>query len=424
MNPPFDNEPVVKSERHVEFINEFMNDYEKEKNKIEKEETKSYLEELEADFPHVKVAYKAFMCDPNTHLFIAVRNKRAGADSCTIYSFTKQNSRLIIPTKKEIESKILSEIISKWDKLREHIIKQRENDIIRTGTDFYEWLLKDVLPNGCNRMCEVWIYCEDADIDPIWEWLYIEEREFFWGDEFSIVRIQKGCDMSKKCTLNKLIILKDDCLLDTAEYRTTSFIPNLKYLKSSLHISLESFKNLVVDDAPELLKSCMLYFPMDISGAVRVDLEKIFRNKNNKNLLLYPHTQLMGFNNYPSTWIDSRLNVPKSQTSQFFKYFCDVLDGHLAKAEEANIAKIVTETRKKMCSQELNDQGGYNSCGLWKFLLAAFVALHLRPAREESKAIGFWRLAYVVNGNPRTYLGFAQVRKVEGVNSSVSGRGQ
>jgi hypothetical protein len=235
MNPPFDNEPVVKPELYVEI----MNDYEKVKNKIEKEDTKSYLEELKGDFSQVMVVYEAFMHDPNAHLFIAVRNKRADANSCTIYFFTKQNSHLVIPSRIEIESNILLKIIRKWDDLSEHLINQNEEDIKCTGRNFYDWLVKDVLPTGYDRMCEVWIYCEDADIDPIWEWLCTKSsngESFFWGDNFHIIRIPENGEFgisNNPCQINKVAFISDvDCCCKCSDEECFVALPEENKIKA------------------------------------------------------------------------------------------------------------------------------------------------------------------------------------------------
>jgi hypothetical protein len=177
---------------------------------------------------------------------------------------------------------------------------------------------------------------------------------------------------------------------------------NLKKLEHvSKNPSLDHFLK-HTDEYKRCPKNHMLYFQKSLDGVKQKKVETIYCNKKNKNLILYLHEQLTNFGNYPSTWIDSSFQLDQPQSSCFFKYFCEVLNEHLGNAEEANIAKIVTETRKKVCDQELNDQGGYNTCGRWKLLFRAFEALHLRPAREESNAIGFCRLAFMVNGNPRT----------------------
>jgi hypothetical protein len=380
----------------------------------------------ELDGLDVKVAKEAFDADSNAKLFIVVVNiNNKKNEDKKIYYIHKTLS--IDPT--DISDENRKSVNKEWGTLKKSIGAVKEDKVISFGKKVYDTLLVNKkISNGSDETSGVWIYCIDEMIYPIWEWLYDEDRKFFWGDKFHIVRIPNGCDMAKECTLNELIILEDKTpqTKDTAEYRISSIKSNLKHLTSFLHIrSLASFQKHAVDNPEllELLKSCMLYFPMDLPGEVLADLDNIFKNRNNKNLLLYPHTQLTGFSNYPSTWIDSRLNVPKSQTSQFFKYFCDVLDDHLTKPEKANIAKIVTETRKKMCGQEPKDQGGYNSWGWWKLHLPAVVGSHLPPAREESNAIGFWRLAYVVNGNPRTYLGCAHVLKsLKQISSSKTER--
>jgi DNA-directed RNA polymerase subunit H (RpoH/RPB5) len=279
------------------------------------------------------------------------------------------------------------------------------------------------IANSSDETSGVWIYCEDKMICPIWEWLYDEAGEFFWGDKLDIVRIPNGCDMSEKCTLNKLIIFEEDSLSGaTGECMSNTFMPELKRLnlvseKPSLDFFLKHENN-------QKVLNCMLYFQMNLKGVQGSEVMKIVCNGKNKNLILYLHTQLTGFDNHPSTWIDSSFDVQTPQSSCFFKCFCEMLDEHLGNANETNIAEIVTETRKKMCGQELNDQGGYNSCGRWKLRLPAFLSSHLPPAREESNVIGFCRLAFVVHGNPCTTFtsGDRTCCKLEQISSSETER--
>lgn len=49
--------------------------------------------------------------------------------------------------------------------------------------------LKEELQNDDNKIKNVWIFCEENDIDYLWEWIYCEEKDFFWGKKFHICRI-------------------------------------------------------------------------------------------------------------------------------------------------------------------------------------------------------------------------------------------
>jgi hypothetical protein len=137
-------------------------------------------------------AFEAFdKSDCKSLLFIVV-----SIDDKKVYFFTKQNST-VKPNWKEITYNIIEEISAKWDDLSEDLINQKEEDIKCTGRNFYDWLVKDVLPTGYDRMCEVWIYCEDADIDPIWEWLYTDNIGFF-GDDVLLIRVPRECEFNRK----------------------------------------------------------------------------------------------------------------------------------------------------------------------------------------------------------------------------------
>jgi predicted transcriptional regulator len=52
--------------------------------------------------------------------------------------------------------------------------------------------LKEELQNDDNKIKNVWIFCEEKDIDYLWEWIYCKEKDFFWGKKFHMCRIPNG----------------------------------------------------------------------------------------------------------------------------------------------------------------------------------------------------------------------------------------
>jgi hypothetical protein len=236
---------------------------------------------------------------------------------------------------------------------------------------------KRVLPNECDSMCGVWIYCDDEFIKPLWEWLYTEEN--FWGDEFAIVRIQEGCDMADYQVNSEVIILADDSTGDLLGYAQD--------LKKELNKAGVSVCSVIPPSDTELdiSSDCIIY-------AAGVDAYKKYKNKlevffsDRKEILfwnLYPSSPLQ-LEELPATWLDSRfegLHIPKAFTLCFVKTFFDVLKELLKEVNGANeerevrVAEILRKTREKMISNQKGSQ--FNN---------------------------LWRLAYILNGNPCTKL--------------------
>lgn len=317
-------------------------------------------------------AFEAFdKSDCKSLLFIVV-----SIDDKKVYFFTKQNST-VKPNWKEITYNIIEEISAKWDGLSEHLINQKEEDIKCTGMNFYDWLVKDVLPTGCDRTSEVWIYCEDADIDPIWEWLYIKSSNgecFFWGDKFHIIRIPENGEFgisNNPCQINKVAFISDvECSCKCGDEECFVGLPeenkiDLRYLKGDTNLDAFDCVHLVARSSivtTDLLNSCesalskakfkflFLHIRTEEHDRTLDDLQKL------KKIFIRP----------ADIWIDTSLNLPNDSEAPYFtKYFYEEL------WSKKGIAESATKARKKI--------------------------------EEEKKDLGcknFWRLVYVVKGNP------------------------
>ena len=351
----------INIEKAILAKDKIRNGYNNEVSK--KEQSKFDIVEFKNKHRHVETALKAWMSDSNTILFIAVLPE---GPTAKIYYFTKRNPDQPIHT--DVKGNTITNVIGKkWDQLKKKGLNVGETEVEDIGKDFHRHLLQNKLklPNKYDRMSGVWVYCEYEDIDPLWEWIYWEEKKSFWGDIFHIVRIEGHCDISDCQVSSELIILKDRTPNPLWDSLTSDCNGRVVKCRGE-YLHNDSFR-------PGCIKNCIVCCPIAISGTINVALEKTFNNKN-KILLLYPCTKLSGLKVLPSAWIDSRLDIPKEHAKYFVNCFCEVLND-LKKPREVRVAEIVTETRKKM----ERDPRGSNFNKLW-------------------------RLAYVVNGNPYTTL--------------------
>jgi hypothetical protein len=236
---------------------------------------------------------------------------------------------------------------------------------------------KRKLPGG-DEARDVWIYCEVADIDPIWEWIYSEGGGFFWGDEFHIVRIEKRCDISDRQVNTKVIILADNsskgalwnCALD---------------LKKDLEgAGVECTLIDSPDNELDISSDCIIYAAgsaKDTYKSYKTKLDRFLRQRRNNILFLNlrPSNPLR-LKKLPTTWLDCRFegfDIPSVFVKTFFEVLKELLEEVNGENEEreVRVAEILTKTRERMISNQKGSQ--FNN---------------------------LWRLAYILNGNPYTKL--------------------
>ena len=364
------------------------------------EKKKTWKNEINDHYPNIWEVYDAFKSDRDAFLFICTIIIPEDIIQSTpkvikTYFFGKSIPYLEPITKEagdigklrdnwknlETELKDLNKIRQRgryscrWLHRDKPILPKDLNKIREHGRDFYTWLLgeKSILPNNLSNarseMGGIWIFCAANEVEPIWEWICPKTNDGeFWGDEFCIVRIHDDCNIVENCQVKKeLIILGEGGSRHSPHKQLGSMCKN-KVSNSIVFVN----KNTALPlgkTSPESIRNCVICNMIEIDATVKTIFEgNIF---NNNILLLHPCRQMLSKQS-PIMWVDSRFDIPKEQAMYFVKCFCEVLGEHSINSEKVRVAKIVTETREKM--------------------------------KNGSNISGLWRLAFVVNGNPKTTL--------------------
>lgn len=154
-----------------------------------------FWKEILLYYPHTKGAkpvYDAFKADGNAHLFILViKEEKKRYDM--IYVFKKEKTTIEDKLNRET---INTEILPNWLELKMDI--NDESKVIKKGKLFKEHLLRK-LPNPLIKDItgDIWIYCEDEDIEPLWEWLYMDNIGFL-ADKTLLIRVPRECEFNRK----------------------------------------------------------------------------------------------------------------------------------------------------------------------------------------------------------------------------------
>jgi hypothetical protein len=336
-------------------------------------------------------AHKAFICDNNTHLFIAVIPSETGI-STEIYFFTNLCSDIPADTVEVTPNILEREIIPSWNRIK--TVKDiNEGDAKGCGEKFCKRLLKDKskkLLDRCDRMNVVWIYCKDKNISPLWEWIYTNE-DFFWGDKYHIIRIPENCEFeNSKFRINTFTFLLDGSCLPACD-KCKKSKKSLKELLEGIvecneikFNSPEKFDDLEVLDCihvgacEETLKKTPLEYKTKFLERLKRKPKFIFLNMfaEESSSTYAPLSEAIK-SVPPNTWIDSSsLNVPEEFALDFIECFYETFKESLKNNNEAKIVEIIGKTREKIEKIEKN--------------------------QEKLNSNAFWRLAYVVNGNPYT----------------------
>jgi hypothetical protein len=330
-------------------------------------------------------------------------NEELQSDNAKKYSFSMGN----VPINDD-DTKLKQFLIDKckidWVKDAE-IRKSKDGKIISAFKDEYSAEImidegKEKVSIEPSKNNKILICCKDEDIDYVWEWIFWSDiprfqmgkkgKSFFWGDRFHIGRIPKNykfensefqintftflldgycraacqnCKKSKK-SLKELLEDEDIANCNEIRFRTPE---NFGALKASDCIYVgackETIKKNIVYETKFLealkLKPKFLFLNMFTkdkeSSSTHAPLSKAIK--------LVP----------PTTWIDNSLNeclnLPNDFALVFAEYFYEMLKESLKNNKEIQIVEIIAKTREKI---------------------------------EKLDSNAFWRLAYVVNGNPYT----------------------
>jgi hypothetical protein len=302
---------------------------------------------------------------------------------------------------KYLESKPIRKLVSNdFEKeILYHIKNENKEGIITMGEKLRDALipeeittmLKEELKNDPDKIKNVWIF-EENNIDHLWEWIYWEEKNFFWGDNFHIVRIPENykftnpnfqinnatilsdancrcADDDKDILHNKLGSIEEIGLLKTKRYKKLGkpncihIVVNIETFdkEKGLYNALRNvFKKTKLSNLQGVKKPNFLFLniraPTSEEQHLKPDeIDKII------------HEIRKIFDSPAETWIDTNLPLPDSPTPQFAEYFYEMF---LKNKDNVNVVEAVAKAREEI---------------------------------EKQKDIGcksFWRLAYVVKGNP------------------------
>jgi hypothetical protein len=364
--------------------------------KIAEKKIEIWKREIKGHYPNIGEVYDAFKSDGDAFLFICTiiipeDIKQHTPKVIKTYFFGKSTPYLDPITKEAGE---ISQLTNKWKILKTKLEDPNEsrkrwrylyrwllgdkdlNEIRTCGRCFYEWShgvepsLSNNLSNVRSGMGGIWIFCAANEVEPIWEWLYPTKKDDgeFWGDEFCIVRIPDDFEIVENCQVDKeLFILVDKSSTDSQHMQLESRCNQVNIVGVD---RLDSHP--LGETPPESIRNCVMCDMTDIIDAtLKYFFEESIYTKSNI-LLLHPCRQLQYSDQSPIIWVDSRFDMPKEQAMNFVKCFCEVLGEHSINPEKVRVAKIIAETREKM--------------------------------KNGSNIHGLWRLAYVVNGNPKTTL--------------------
>jgi hypothetical protein len=427
------------------------------------------FEEFKKKNPDVEAIRQAFIANDSTILFIAVIKKRLHK----IYYFTKKNPTQ--PIIKEIEgtttlstiNDLLGDIVEKLKNpsLKESDIEtlgtrlwrelnksHKESDMETLETEFSQHLLnnKDVLSAACGEMCEVWIYCQNKILEPVWDWVFLEKKKAFWGDKFSIVRLPKNSNFEierSESQINSVAILLDktcdyaisdmECLSNLCQHPISDY--NLGSLQNEymgpvdyMHIAgdIKKIKE-NYDDIIEAVK---------IAASLSKELFIFYNIWNDEKQHSMHNIQLEVVDSIPAkTRIYTSFDVSKEFATLFAKCFYDCV------VEENDVAKAIKKAREEIkngylfsttngeLERDLNDrniqEGSKEIFRHQKIELSGSVTIAeengiwMLSDRKNEKTycikkkggkltiyetdrnLGFnrfWRFAYVLDGNPFT----------------------
>ena len=352
---------------------------------LTKELSKGIEKELLDNYPCCNKALRVFREDKSKLLFILVIEDEDDKGD-TIRFFTKQNQN---PKPIIIDQEIRKKSIG-LNRILKGKQDYTEREVINLSKSLSEKLLhgvNGVLPETPGEEYWVWIYCEIDNINHIWEWIYTGNGEqFFWGDRFFIVRIPENCNFENlNFQFNKATILFERS--SSPAYETCAKEEILRTILRNMadcHVTpiddpqdlknLEIFKFIHVgasrktfENGEEWIKAfhrrLLQIKPYFLFFTMFADSPSSKHGCLSKSINLQPHTTL----------IDSYFNIPKEFASPFVKCFYKILNESLKNSNEANIVEILAKTRKKFEKLGNKETLGYNP---------------------------FWRLAYVVTGNP------------------------
>lgn len=405
--------------------------------------------ELTKQYPHIKEALEAFMSDSNTFLLIAVVS---GKTTAKIYFFTKQNQT---PTSITIDTTKKNEIMEVYTKIRKKMKAEKsdctQKDIIDSGNELFQKLLEGVLPEKPDKEYGVWIYCEDKQINPLWEWICVKSEDessenskyFFWGDRFFIVRIPtERIPETYKSEDSKFKIEEVDILLDTNSSNACSdrkCLRELGIVDNEIDLNKpDAQNNLKASDCIHIAADIELFIhhtPLLNALKASKDMTFLFLNIWGPGVSRGMH--IMKWINVISakTRIYPILNVPPDFAPIFAKCFYECV------AKEKNVAEAVRKTREEiekgylfcitdgdfkkdlnMCiipeklREKFNDEGSPVSNDVtitkendkWTITDEENIytarekdgKLKIYEKERNSGCKKFWRLAYVVKGNP------------------------
>ena len=362
----------------------------KERYKVERR-----IREIEKYNHNIREEYNAFKSKKDALFYICIIKTNAPQRpkdpiEIKIFVFENQNSHLHV-----LEKEDAKQVENGWKDLLEKLLKNKNiGEIRKCGDFFYEKLfgnkliLPSILSNERNGMGGIWISCAVAIIDPIWEWLCPKcsnGEGFFWGDNFSIVRLPEDCKFEEyDLQLTNTTILKDEGCYARNDLsclnKLSGAVTPLKLYDLEDPMTLNSFDSIHVaanrkpfekhiKNAIEtalaietsLFSSKFLFLNICKSDEDS-NTQELYKEYLSAQDILLKLKKL----NVATAWIHTGFDVPDSFAHLFAKCFYDEF-----RNMKKNVPEAVKNAREKIKSL---------------------------PGVDERNS--FWRLAYVANGNP------------------------
>jgi hypothetical protein len=268
--------------------------------------------------------------------------------------------------------------INNPDKLKKDWVMSIRDNNESIVKEYGEDLWNKLIPKGIKEMLEaeleidndkikdVWIFCEEENIDYPWEGIHW--GNFYWGDRFHIVRIPEGripenCKSdNQNIQIKKIaVIIDEDCDCTDSDMEYFNKLSEKK--KEIISLQNEEDLNKLDLKGVDSIHVVASIDTIEEKGNLRDLFEDAFNKLDNKPKFLFlnirsrdPVRAARDYINLPEfknifiravdIWIDTSFGLQDDISPGFAKEFYEVLES--CKKNQKNVTEVVTEAREKM----------------------------------------------------------------------------